>query len=277
MMASEFIVNVTEADFEYQVLAFSQEVPVIVDFWAEWCAPCRVIEPILEKLTQEAQGGFRLAKVNVDENPNLAARYQVRSIPAVKVFRDHRIVAEFTGVRSEPQLRDFLRGIAPSPSDLALEKGMSLLQNHMPEEAEKEFRQVLEKSPDNPPALLGLCRSLLFQGGSQEVLVLLKNFPPSREFNSAETLRPLAEALQNPQQEILNLDNPLDASFTNAQRLIKRGNFEAALDGLLDILRQEKRYRNGLAHRLILAILELLGEEDPTTREYRSELASVLF
>ena len=277
MMASDFIVNATEADFEYLVLRYSQEIPVIVDFWAEWCAPCRVIGPILEKLTEEAQGSFRLAKVNVDENPNLATRYQVRSIPAVKVFRDHRIVAEFTGVRPEQQLREFLRGVVPSPSDLALEKGLSLLQSHKPKEAEFSFRQVLEKTPDNPPALLGLCRSLLYQRKSQECLAILKKFPASREFNSAETLSPLAEALLNPQQEILDDGNPLDASFSNAIRLIQRENFEAAMDGLLDILRQDKRYRNGQAHKLVLAILELTGDDDPITREYRSELASVLF
>jgi putative thioredoxin len=277
MMASDFIVNVTEADFEYQVLVYSEEVPVVVDFWAEWCAPCRVIGPILEKLTQEAQGGFRLAKLNVDTNPNLASRYQVRSIPAVKVFRDHRVVAEFTGVRPEPQLREFLRGIAPSPSDLALEKGQSLLQSHNPDKAEIAFRQVLEDTPNNPYALLGLSKSLLSQGKYQDSLVILRNFPASREFNSAEALRPLAEAMLNPLQGDFNLDDPLDASYSNTLRLIRRNNFEAAMDGLLDILRQDKRYRSGLARRLILAILELLGEEEPKSREYRSELASVLF
>jgi putative thioredoxin len=277
MMTSDLIVNVTEADFEYLVLIYSQEIPVIVDFWAEWCAPCRLVGPILEKLTQEAQGGFRLAKVNVDENPNLAARYQIHSIPAVKVFRDHRIVAEFTGVRPEPQLRDFLRGIAPSPSDLALEKGLSMLQSHKPKEAEIAFREVVENSPNNPTALLGLSRSLLYQGKPQECLGILNNFPASREFNSAEILRPLAEALHNPPQSNFDPDNHLDASFLHILRLLQRENFEAAMDGLLDILRQDKRYRNGQAHRLILAILELMGEEDPTAREYRSELASVLF
>jgi len=135
MMASDFIVDVSESDFEYQVLAYSQQVPVVVDFWAEWCAPCKMLGPLLEKFAKEGQGSFRLARVNVDENPNLALRYAVHSIPAVKAFRDSKMVAEFAGVQPEPRLREFLRSIAPSPSDLELEKGLSLLNLQQASEA----------------------------------------------------------------------------------------------------------------------------------------------
>ena len=276
MMASEFIVNVNEADFEYEVLAYSQQIPVIVDFWAEWCAPCRVIGPILEKLVQEAQGSFRLAKVDVDLNSNLAARYQVRSIPAVKAFKDGRVVAEFMGVRPEPQVREFMRGIAPSPGDLALEKGQSLLREHQPRAAETAFRQSLENIPDQPAALLGLIRSLILQGKYSDSLKITRNFPASREYNSAEALLPLLTALNDLDHDS-DSDDPLDAAFWNAVRISKRGNYEAAMDGLLDILRQDKHYRDGRARKLILAIFELLGEEDSITRQYRSELALVLF
>jgi len=276
MMASDFIVNVNEADFEYEVLAYSQQIPVIVDFWAEWCAPCRVLGPILEKLVQEAQGGFRLAKVDVDQNSNLAARYQVRSIPAVKAFKDGRVVAEFMGFRPEPQVREFLRGISPSPGDLALEKGQSLLRDHQPRAAEIAFRQSLENIPDQPAALLGLCRSLVLQRQYPESLRIIKNFPASREYNSAEALLPLLIAVNNLDQDS-DSDDPLDAAYWNAVRIVKRGNYEAAMDGLLDILRQDKHYRDDRARKLIVSIFELLGEEDPVTQQYRSELAQVLF
>lgn len=277
MMASDFIIDVTEADFELKVLAYSQEIPVVVDFWAEWCAPCRVLGPILEKFTNEASGSFRLAKVNVDENPNLSKRYQIHSIPAVKAFRESRIISEFTGLRSEPQIKDFLNNIAPSPSDLSIEKGYSMLDMHRPVEAEHSFRQALEGLPSHPRALLGLCKSLLWQGRAKESSLILATFPASREYGAAETLRPLAEALVQLDQYIVDLDNPLDAAYTNAIRLVSRGNFEAAMDGLLDILRQDKRFRGGQAHKLILAILELFGEKDPIGQEYRSELALALF
>jgi putative thioredoxin len=155
MMASDFIIHVTEADFEYQVLAYSAQAPVVVDFWAEWCAPCRTLGPMLENLAREGQGSFRLAKVNVDENQNLALRYAVRSIPAVKAFRNGKMIAELIGLQPEPRLREFIRSIAPSQNDLLVEKANSLLDLLRAQEAEKSFRQVQEKSPENTAALLG--------------------------------------------------------------------------------------------------------------------------
>lgn len=281
MTASDFIIEVSEADFEYQVLAYSQQVPVVVDFWAEWCGPCKVLGPLLERLAEEAQGGFRLAKVNVDENQNLAVRYNVRGIPAVKAFRDGKLVSEFTGVQPEPRVREFLRSIAPNKSDLKLEKALSLLGKREPETAEIIFREVLDESPENSAALLGLAKSLLFQGQGQEAQDILQNFPASREYAAAEILRPLSDAVARLEQRTLSgdvdLDDPLEAAYLNSLRLVTRGNIPAALDGMLEILRQDKRYRDGEVRLAFLGLLELLGENNPDTRQYRNELASVLF
>lgn len=277
-MTSSFIVDVTEADFEYEVIAFSQEAPVVVDFWAEWCGPCKMIGPVLEKLAIEAQGGFRLAKVNVDENPRLAVRFGVTGIPAVKAFRNQQIVAEFAGVRPEPALREFVQALAPTQADLALEKGFSLLDQQQAAQAANAFREALAAVPGKPEALLGLSRALLLQGGSPEVLSILQRFPPSRSYNSAQILLPLAQALQGlTQGDPFSGEDPLDPAYENALRLVRRGNFEAAMDGLLDILRENKRYRDGLARKVMLGLLETLGEGSPVTRSYRSELALVLF
>lgn len=277
MMASDFIINVSEADFEYEVLAYSQQAPVVVDFWAEWCAPCRTLGPLLERLAQEGQGSFRLAKVNVDDNPNLALRYGVHGIPAVKAFRDGKMVAEFTGVQPEPRLREFLRALAPSKSDLALEKGHSLLAMRQSLQAETTFRAVIKEFPENPVAQLGLAKSLLLQGESQESSQILSRFPASREYAAAQTLLPLSLALSDLDQDRLKDDDPLDPAFNQALRLVKRGNIEAAMDGLLDILRENKHYADGRARLTLVALLELFGENNPVTRQYRAELASVLF
>ena len=277
MMASDFIINVSEADFEYEVLAYSQQAPVVVDFWAEWCAPCRTLGPLLERLAQEGQGSFRLAKVNVDDNPNLALRYGVHGIPAVKAFRDGKMVAEFTGVQPEPRLREFLRALAPSKSDLALEKGHSLLAMRQSLQAETAFRAVIKEFPENPVAQLGLAKSLLLQGESQESSQILSRFPASREYTAAQTLLPLSLALSDLDQKHLKDDDPLDPAFNQALRLVKRGNIEAAMDGLLDILRENKHYADGRARLTLVALLELLGENNSVTRQYRAELASVLF
>ncbi len=277
MMASEYIVNVSESDFEYEVINYSQEVPVVVDFWAEWCVPCKVLSPLLEKLAEEAQGAFRLAKVDVDENPKLAQRYGVRSIPAVKAFNQGQIVYEFVGALSEPGLKEFIRRLVPTPSDLLLEKGVSLLRLHQWSQAEKAFSEYLDQEPDNSLGLLGLAKSLLSQGLGSQASEILQDFPASREFKTAESLFPLARAFVLFQQGKLEGDSPLDAAFRNSIRLAGKGNILAALDGLLDILRQKKHYRDDQARMVVLALLELLGEEDPQTREYRQELATVLF
>lgn len=278
MTSSDFIIDVNESDFEYQVLAYSQQIPVVVDFWAEWCAPCRVLGPQLERLAEEAQGNFRLAKVNVDQNQNLALRYAVRSIPAVKAFRNGQMVSEFIGVQPEPRLRDFIRSIAPTDSDLLLEKGNTLLSAYKAAQAELTFRKALETTPGNTGCMLGLSKSLLQQGEGQESLQILIDFPPSREYSSAQNLLPLAQALVNHAKSPDEFaEDPLDASFKNALRLVVRGNIEAALDGLLDILRENKRYRDGKARLVILGLLETLGNESPIAQEYRKELATVLF
>ena len=282
MMASDFIVDVSEADFDFEVLAYSQQAPVVVDFWAEWCAPCRVLGPVLERVAQEANGGFRLARVNVDDNPNLALRFLVRSIPAVKAFKGGKMVAEFVGAQPEPKVREFLRALVPSQDDLTLEKAFSLLQMQQPKSAEKAFREGLEQTPDSTVARLGLVKSLLFQGRATECQGLLRNFPASREYSSSESVRPLADALVRLENGNLKAgdmenENPLDAAYRNSMRLFQRGNIPATLDGLLDILRQDKRYREGEVRRVILGILELLGENHSLTRQYRNELASVLF
>jgi putative thioredoxin len=276
-MASGNIINVSEADFEYQVLSYSQSTPVVVDFWATWCVPCKVLSPLLERLATDAHGTFRLAKVDVDENPNLARRYNVRSIPTIKAFNQGQVVSEFTGSLPEPRVREFIRALIPEPGDLTLEKANSLLSSHQWSSAEKSYRLFLETNPNHPAGLLGVVKCLLAQGQGKEALSFLRNFPASPQFNIAVILLPLADAFVNYELKLPSTDDPLDAAFQNSVRLAARGNIPAALDGLLDILRQNKRFRDGQVRQVVLGLLELLGEDDPQTRQYRNELASILF
>lgn len=275
MSSSEYIIEVNETDFQYQVLQYSRQKPVVVDFWAEWCTPCKTLSPLLERLAEEAGGAFRLAKVDVDENPNLALRYNVRSIPIVKGFRLGEVAAEFVGLAPEAQIRSFLREIAPSPTDLTLSKGQSLLTRQAWVAAEKIFREVLTTRSEAPAALLGLAKCLIAQNKAAEAREILRKFPGSREYAAVEILMPLVQALT--QTEIQAAQPTLEATYLRALRLVKMGNFEAAMDGLLDLLRENKRYRSGMAHRVLLGIFELLGKESELTQQYQRELAQVLF
>lgn len=277
-MASDNIVDVTEANFQYEVLSYSENTPVVVDFWAEWCRPCKTLGPLLEKLAHEAQGSFRLARVDVDANPNLALHYGVRSIPTVKAFSQGEVVGEFSGLQPEERIREFLSRITPpSPLALALEKALSLLQDRQWAEAENLLRDLLDQAPQQPEAQLGLAMALLGQGYGTAALEILRNFPASREYARAQQLLPLAEALKNSEDGRLPDETDLDAAYAQAIRLAGRGNLPAALDGLLDILRQNKTYRQGAARQAVVALLELLGPNDPQSRAYRSELAAILF
>lgn len=271
------IIDVTESDFEFQVIAYSQQVPVVVDFWAEWCAPCRVLGPVLEKLAEEAEGAFRLAKVNVDENPKLAKRFNVFSIPTVKGFSEGQMVTEFKGALPEGKIREFLQQLVPDETTLALEKASSLLEERDLQESEDLFREVLGAQPGNPQALLGLSRTLLFQNRSLEAAELLANFPVSKLMNMAARLLPLANALASFEPTSDIPEDVLQATYQRSLLLLQRGNYPAALDGLMSVLREDKRFRGGEVHQLVLGLFTLLGETHYLTLEYQRELANILF
>jgi len=214
----------------------------------------------------------------VDANPNLALRYSVRSIPTVKAISQGQVVGEFAGLQPELRVREFLARLAPpSESSLMLEKANSLLAEHEWAEAEALFRELEARNQNQPAVLLGLVKALLAQGKSSEALFILNYFPASKEYNTAQILRPLAELMVKREKNELPVETDLDAMFNNAIRLAWRGNHLAAMDGLLDILRQDKRYRGDQARLAFLGILELLGADDPDARQYRNELTMVLF
>jgi len=276
-MASEYIKVVTESDFEYEVIAYSNQMAVIVDFWAEWCRPCKTLTPILVKIAHDAGGTFRLAKVNVDDNPNLAMRFNVRSIPNVKAFRDGQIVSEFLGLQPEVRIKEFIRNLAPSQIDLLLEKGQSQLEAQNWLEAANTFHQFLAKSPNHPAGLLGLLKSKLMLGYYSEVKVLFDEFPPSSEYAKIEVIRPLYEVLFKVKSNQSITDDPLEATYVNALRLTTRGNLPGAMDGLIGILRQDKHYHGDEVRKVLLGLFEILGTHHPLTQQYRQELALVLF
>ena len=278
MSFSEFIVDVDEASFEDAVVLRSHEITVVVDFWAAWCGPCKLLGPLLERLAIEAGGTFLLAKVDVDENPNLAIRFGVQGIPAVKAFQEGEVVSGFTGAQPEPFVRQFLERVLPSEVDEALQSAQSLLGTRHWEEAADAFREILAEDDEHAAAALGLVKAMLMQGAGAPVLDLLNNFPPGSEWAEAERLKPLASILLEVEEEPAEPDdNPLAAELHQAARLIKLGNLPAAMDGLLDILREDKHYRDGLPKDILLSIFALLGDEDEHTRAYRDELASILF
>jgi len=277
-MTSEHIIEANETNFEYEVISFSKNIPVLVEFWAEWRQSCHELTSLLEKVVNEAGGTLRLAKVNIDQNPNLAIQYNVRSIPTVKAFIECQVISEFVDVIPEQHLREFIsKLIPPSPLDLELEKGLNLLLSRSWAEAERTLMNVLHQRQESNSAHLGLAIALLGLDRPEEAIKHLNQVTAGRELPRAELIRPYVQALLRLHRGELPEENGLDAIFRNSLQLASKGKFEIALDGLLDILRQDKYYRDKLAHKVVLGILEMMGSEDPLTREYRSELASIIF
>jgi len=276
-MTDDYIIDVSEESFELEVVSYSTQVPVAMDFWAPWCIPCRVQSPQLARLAQEAEGAFRLARVNVDEQTKLAERLKVKNVPAVKAFVDGRIVSEFTGVLSEPNLRQFISNLLPDTGDLLLEKGKSLILLGDYAEAEEALGRFVSGSPRHPGGILALARLMLIQGKAREAKILLSNFPASHEFSTAQQLKPVVQAFLWLDSVREAPQDALEAAYRNSLKLARGGKILLALDGFLDILRKDKDYRDDEVREVYLGLLEVLGEAHPEQRQYRADLTNVLF
>ena len=280
MTFSEFIFDTAEATFETDVVSRSYETPVIVDFWAPWCGPCRSLGPILERLAQERGGAFLLAKVNVDDNPGLSVRFGVQGIPAVKAYHHGEVVAQFTGAAPEQTVRQFLQRVAPGKAESVISEATSLLATRHWGQAEDKLRTVLDSEPRNPAATLGLVRTLIAQGKGDTALAFIEDFPASSEIVAAQQLQPLAKLLAEVEHgngEDIDEVDQLEAQYWQSARLLARGQHAAAMDGLLEVLRQDKGFRKGEPRMVILGVFALLGDDDPLTPQYRDELAGILF
>ena len=271
------IIDVNEETYEFEVVNYSSQKPVVVDLWAPWCIPCRVQSQILAQLAQEGDGEFRLARINVDEQTRLAERLKVTNVPAIKAFVDGRVVAEYMGVLSEKNLRMFVDRIMPRAGSLLLVKGNSLMLLGEFEEAEAALEQYVIESHGDPVGLLAYARVMLYQGKGRSAMEILQHFPVSQESTLSTVLLPVAKAYTDPELEKIVLDNPLESAFRNAIRLAKRGKILIALDGLLGILKKDKNFRNGQAKAVYLGLLEVLSDAHPNVRQYRSDLSTALF
>jgi putative thioredoxin len=281
MAKSEFVIDVSDAAFQADVLERSKQVPVVVDFWAPWCGPCRMLGPVLEKLAVEFKGGFILAKINTDEHQRAAMQYGVQGIPAVKGFKDGRLAAEFVGAVPEPQVRAFLQKLgvkvgAGAGATAAVPDPTALLAQGKWVEAEMALRQLGATNGAEASVKLDLARALLAQGKVGEANEILNKVADGPEATRAATLRPLA-ALLLEATATGNGAGGLDGLYHTAGQKIAAGDLRGAMDALLDILRRDKRFRNGEARQAMLAIFAVLGEESTLVREYRNKLASVLF
>jgi putative thioredoxin len=260
------VIDVSDADFMDRVVEESKRRPVLVDFWAGWCAPCRQLSPVLESLAAEKGGQFLLAKMDVDANQFTAQQFRIQSIPNVWAFVDGRPVDQFIGAMPEQGVRQFVDRLLPSEADLEAAEAAAAAESGDVEGAERRFREALEEDPQNSTARLGLGRILTERGDSATAREVLAPLVPD-----AEAERLLA-GIRVSEWSDAEASDPL----AEPKRMAAGGRWRESLDALLGAVMYSPEAKDD-ARAAMIEIFAVLGDEDPLTREYRAKLAAALF
>jgi len=284
------MIDTTQDRFTRDVIEESHEVPVLVDFWAPWCGPCRVLGPMLERLERDYDGRFRLVKVDSDQNPDLSAQFGVRSIPYVVAFVDGKPVNAFVGALPEAQLRAFLDKVIPNPSEIQRRKAARLRAAGDENGAATSLRAAIALDPENEAARLDLA-SLLIEAGTadqrrlEEAKQVLEHVSRRNPDPAVTALRTRLEALEAsrslPSESDLEArikanSADLQARLDLANRLIAERRFAPALEQLLAIVEQQRDFRDDVPRKTMLAVFDLASDQRDLVSSFRRRLAAAL-
>lgn len=287
MANSPFIVTATAETFDTDVLDASYQRPVLVDFWADWCAPCRMLMPILAKLADAYGGRFLLAKVNTDEERELAAQFGIRSLPTVQLFKNGQPVDQFMGALPESQVKEFLDRHLPRESNKLLARAEALLRGGDLAGAAKQIEQARAKDPANARIQLAEARIKAASGDVSAAQGLLDRLPlellqdPEAAAVRAQVAfaGALTDAPPETQLAARLQSNPRDsdARYRLAAYRVAEGDFEGALDQLLELLKKDRAYGEDAARKGMVMIFDLLGGDSELVTRYRAKMLSALY
>ncbi|MDD5296920.1 MAG: tetratricopeptide repeat protein [Rhodocyclaceae bacterium] len=284
--SSPHSMDVAAGDFEDKVMRASFDVPVVVDFWAPWCGPCRTLGPILEKLAAEYGGRFILAKINADENQELAAQLGVRGIPAVKAIVQGQLANEFTGAQPESAVRRFIEALLPSPAEPLYREAVDAIVSGDNALALERLNRTLEADGKFEPALLDRAELFLEMGQAEEARTALAGIGEVEDRTRLDALFARLElaagasAVQGDEAELaarIEADaGDLAARLELARLLANRRMFEPAMEQLLEIVRRDRKFEDEAGRKTLIALFNLLGGDHELVRRYRSRLATAL-
>ena len=280
----QYVIEATEQNFQTEVVARSMEIPVLVDLWAPWCEPCKTLTPILENLAAEYEGGFLLAKVNVDTSPQLAMAFGAQSVPMVVMIKDGRPMDAFQGAQPESTIRAFISRFVAAPEADPLEVGLAALDAKAYEQAALAFQQVLSTKPDSAEALIGLARVALGTQRYDEVANIVDaidkddpKYPQGQRLKAvlafaddAGDLAALTAAVESDPKDVESWYQ-LGATYTLAQQL------PLAFDAFLKVVMLDRSYREDGGRTSLLSLFEMVGMQDSEVQKARRKLASLLF
>ncbi|HEX9731830.1 MAG TPA: tetratricopeptide repeat protein [Thermoanaerobaculia bacterium] len=287
MAHTENIIDVTTADFEDAVLRRSAQVPVLVDFWAPWCGPCRVLGPVLEKIAAESDGAFVLARVNSDESPELAERYGVRGIPNAQLFKDGGVVDQFVGAVPEAGVRAFLRPHCATEANRLLAEGERQAAAGDLEAAGEAFERALGEDRALAGAHLGLARIALARGDHDALQRHVDAIPPdehaydaAQALTQAAALAREAAAVGDPaacEKRLAGGGVDVEAHYALGGHAVAAGRYRDALEHYLAAARADRHWRDEAARRAMVAVFGLVGARDPLAEEFRDKLRSLYY
>jgi len=288
MNNSPFVVDIQDsAHFEQQVIEASKQQAVLVDFWADWCQPCKVLIPLLTQLSNEYQGAFILAKVNADEQQELVAASAVRNLPTVRLYKDGVMVDEFMGAKPESELREFLDAHIENDSSNKINEALALSAAGDYEQATEVLKLLNQEDPSNTGVYIAIAKVYLQSGDFENCEAVLKALPANvqvtDEAKKVQDELNLARATSDAPEvdELLSqLDNDPDNHGVRVQlanQYIVSHQYEQALESLFYILIRDMNFQEGEAKEAVLKIFEILGPQEPLTRKYRTKLATLLY
>ncbi len=260
-------------DFKKDVLDRSQQIPVLVDFWADWCAPCKTLGPILEKLAKKHEGQWALVKVNVDLMPDIAGAFGIQSIPSVKLVFKGKVVSEFVGAQPEQAIEQWLSKAVPDTGQGQLAKAKALLANGDVKSAGKILDGIVKAEPNNEEARALLATTHIYTDAKKAMEIVKDIQEGSKFYDRAEGIRLMTKLIDANGLP----DGPGKAGYTRAIEALRALDFEKALAGFIDVIRVDRQYNEDGARKACVAIFKSLGEENELTKRYRPIFSSALY